>query len=106
MSKSGYGSINKEVVDEEVVDEEVVNEEVVDENNFDVVFSPPAIIDDVIVFFATISNCTGVLYQGNMHNKVSISNDNANDVKAIIESIKTNTLAAKARLETNKDWYK
>lgn len=75
-------------------------------DGFEIIFNPPTIIDGRLIFSATITSKTGIMFNGSMKVLVSVENEDASTVKSILETIKADTIAAMNQLAANKDWYK
>ena len=100
-----YGSTEIKKNEDEVI-EEIINDNVKKIDDFIITFNAPTIIDTKLIFSATITNETGVMFNGNMRPLASVSNEDARTVKSILETIKTDTKAAINQLDENEDWYK
>lgn len=81
-------------------------ENVKSDNGFEVTFNAPTIVNDRLIFSAEITRDSGVMFNGNLKPIACVQNEDANTVKSILETIKTDTVATLNRLEANKDWYK
>ena len=102
--------IIEEIVDDNVNEDEVI-EKIVNDNvekidDFVVTFNAPTIINNKLIFSATIASETGIMFNGNMRPLASVENEDAHTVKLILETIKADTKAAINQLDINKDWNK
>ena len=100
-----YGSIEIEDNEDEVT-EEIVNDNVEKIDDFTVTFNAPTFINSKLIFSASITNETGVMFNGNIQSSANVENENVDNVKLALQTIKNDTIAAMNQLDANKDWYK
>lgn len=83
-----------------------INDNIEKVDDFKITFNAPTIINSKLMFSATITSKTGIMFNGSMKALVSVENEDAHTVKSILETIKADTKAAINQLAINKDWYK
>ena len=97
------GSIDDTII---VDNTDIIADNIEKVDDFVIIFNAPTIVNTRLIFSATITSKTGVMFNGNMQLLVSVENEDVHTVKSVLETIKTDTKAAKSRLVANKDWYK
>ena len=97
------GSIDDTII---VDNTDIIADNIEKVDDFVIIFNAPTIVNTRLIFSATITSKTGVMFNGNMQLLVSVENESARTVKSILETIKADTKAAINQLAMNKDWYK
>jgi len=98
---------NGSISDTDIVNDISVADDNIEEvDGFEIIFNAPTIINTKLIFSASITNKTGVMFNGNMQLSANVSNEDPKTVKFILETIKNDTIAAMNQLDANKDWYK